>query len=315
MSDLYFDKLQLLLPMKGSNNGTIFNDYSRYKRYVYRSGAVLPYTKTDQYVHTNYGSSGYFPTNSSGQSSHLRVNGISIGTQPFTVSFWAMYTDTGTRILFESRYASEAFSAISNNASGGFRIEYDKEISALYFRYGATGSAISTTYNVSPYTPFQNAVKYGWGHFEISRDSSNDLRMFMNGKLFKTQNGVSNSFNYSSCTLGGYAVPDNDYAVYMTDFALHVGVALHTADFTHELHRRTGYALSGSVADDAGVGAVRSVIAHPRLAPEALATTQSDVNGDYAFSDLVDDDHYVVCLDDAAGTDYNALILDRITPT
>jgi len=45
-----------------------------------------------------------------------------------------------------------------------------------------------------------------------------------------------------------------------------------------------------------------------------MATTQSDVNGDYAFTDLVDDDHYVVCLD-AAGTAYNALVLDRITPT
>lgn len=47
MGDIYFDKLQLLLPMKGAND--------------------------------------------SGQQAHLRVNGIEIGTQPFTFSCLAAY--------------------------------------------------------------------------------------------------------------------------------------------------------------------------------------------------------------------------------
>lgn len=316
MGDAYFDKLQLLLPMKGTDGSTVFTDYSKYKRYVYRAGGTLPVIETDRYAHANYGSSGYFPYNGSGQPAHLRLNGINIGTQPFTFSCWLGQVDGGIpRDLFDCRYASEAFSAVSNNASGGFCIRYDDEVASLIFTYGAAASEITAQYTASPYTPFTNAVKYGWGHFEVSRDSSNNLRLFMNGILFATQANVTNSFNYKSCTIGGRIETTNREAVYMTDVALHVGVALHTGNFTHELRRRTGYALSGTVLDDTGSGAIRTVAAHSRLAPESVSVTQSAANGAYSFADLVDDDHYVVCLDDNSGTTYNALVLDRITPT
>lgn len=315
MGDAYFDKLQLLLPMKGADESTVFRDYSRKKLYVYRAGEFPPYIETNNYAHNNYGSSAYFPRNDSGQQAHLRVNGIEIGTQAFTFSCWAAYSESTRRVFFNSRYANEAFSAISNSGAGGFSIDYDGETGIFTFTYGASASKITCSYNVSPYTPFQSSVKYGWGHFEVSRDESNNLRMFMNGKLFKTQASVSNSFDYKSCTVGGETSLDRPYTIWMNDAALHVGVALHTADFTHVLRRRTGYALSGTVLDDSGSGAIRTINAHSRRAPEVMATTQSDANGDYAFTDLVDDDHYVVCLDDAAGTAYNALVLDSITPT
>ncbi len=42
-------------------------------------------------------------------------------------------------------------------------------------------------------------------------------------------------------------------------------------------------------------------------------TTSDGGTGAYSFTDLVETEHFVVCQDDAAGDDYNDLIL-RATP-
>jgi len=52
-----FDKVELLLPMTGDNNGTTFTDFSLRNRTVTRTGAV---TSTAQSKFASYGSSGFF---------------------------------------------------------------------------------------------------------------------------------------------------------------------------------------------------------------------------------------------------------------
>lgn len=318
MGDAYFDKLQLLLPMKGTNNGTVFTDYSKYRRHIYRAGTALPITSTAIKAFANYNSSGYFNYNSSGTSARLCVNGLSIGTQPFTWSGWMAPNDTSrSQYLFDTRYSSEAMSAVTNNASGGFSIEYSGSAYGIRFGYGTSPTYIS--YNAGEFDPWYpgepgSPVISGWAHFEVSRDESNVVRLFVNGVLKASANDVTNNFAYTSATIGGAAVSSVRGDYYMTDVAFHVGVALHTADFTPAIRRRTGYALNGTVLDDAGNGAARIISAHSRLAPSAASITTSAANGAYSFTDLVDDDHFVVFQDDASGTAYNALILDRVTP-
>lgn len=317
MGDIYYDNLQLLLPMKGANNGTVFTDYSKYRRQIYRAGTTLPVTTTSQKAFTNYNSSGYFTYNSSGTPARLCTNGLSIGTEPFTWSCWMSVNDTAAaQYLFDTRYANEAMSAISNNASGGFGIAYTGEEYGLRFSYGTGPTTIDYASGYDPWYPSQPnpPVISGWAHFEVSRDASNVVRLFANGKLKASGADVTNNFAYSSATIGGAAVAATRGDYYLTDVALYVGVALHTADFTPAVRRKTGYALSGTVLDDTGTGAPRIISAHSRLAPSAASITTSDANGTYSFADLVDDDHFVVFQDDAAGTAYNALILDKVTP-
>jgi hypothetical protein len=55
-----FNKAELLLPMTGANNGTVFTDYSLRQRVVTRTNAV---TSTAQSRYSAYGSSGYFDGN------------------------------------------------------------------------------------------------------------------------------------------------------------------------------------------------------------------------------------------------------------
>lgn len=318
MGDIYYDNLQLLLPMKGANNGTVFTDYSKYRRQIYRAGTTLPVTTTANKAFTNYDSSGYFPYNSSGTSARLCINGLSVGTQPFTWSGWMAPNDSSrSQYLFDTRYANEAMSAVSNSASGGFSIEYSGDNYGLRFGYGTGPTYIE--YNaggVDPWYPGRpdSPVIPSWAHFEVSRDASNVVRVFTNGKLRVSGTDITNNFAYTSATIGGAPVTSQRGDYWMTDVAFYVGVALHTADFTPAVRRKTGYALSGTVLDDTGTGAPRIISAHSRLAPSAASITTSDANGTYSFADLVDDDHFVVFQDDAAGTAYNALILDKVTP-
>lgn len=72
--------------------------------------------------------------------------------------------------------------------------------------------------------------------------------------------------------------------------------------------------VSGTVAEN-GTGVARTVRVYSRTNGKLLAETTSAADGSFSFTDLVGTgDRYVVALDDDAGTDFNALIYDRITP-
>lgn len=309
---IHLDKLQLLLPMKGANAGTIFTDYSPYRRTVWRAGGSLPTTSTDYAPFTNYGSCGMFPYNSSGAPAHLRLNGIEIGAQPFTFQCWALIDSTDSvRYFIDTRYASQIATATTNNATGGFYLRYGgDENYGLVFGYGASATEIySENYTVlntsSPIT--------WWHHFEVSRDENNVLRMFVNGHVAKETSNFTNNFTYTTCTIGGNTTVVSRSLAYMTDAALFVGVALHTADFTVANRRMTGYSANGHVMDDTGANAIRRVLAHSRQIPARCSETQSGSDGIFTFADLIDDEHYFVCFDDEAGNDYNALVVDNVT--
>jgi len=80
--------------------------------------------------------------------------------------------------------------------------------------------------------------------------------------------------------------------------------------------------VDGTILDDVGAAAARTINLHLRngvgdFPPGALidTTTSSGVDGSYTlYTPFVGEEHYVVALDDVAGTTYNALIKDLIVP-
>ena len=72
--------------------------------------------------------------------------------------------------------------------------------------------------------------------------------------------------------------------------------------------------ITGTLTDDTGAPCARTVRAYQRDTGELAGSTTSDpVTGAYTLA-LTAVPHYIVALDDEAGTQYNALIADRITP-
>jgi hypothetical protein len=72
--------------------------------------------------------------------------------------------------------------------------------------------------------------------------------------------------------------------------------------------------ISGVVRDDNNQPCSRSVRAHSKSNPSLYFDTVSDpTTGQYSFN-LPEDEFYLVFFDDDAGTQHNALILDKVTP-
>jgi hypothetical protein len=75
------------------------------------------------------------------------------------------------------------------------------------------------------------------------------------------------------------------------------------------------YKISGDVLDDAGSGAVRDLVAYDRTTREHVGEDTSASDGTYSMGIRTDGECFVVAFDNAGGTAYNALVLDRLTPS
>lgn len=141
---------------------------------------------------------------------------IDIGTDPFTIEFWLRpLTNSGTQTFYDDRPSSGV---------GENNIRFYKLGTALY--YYTTTNRI-TANNAIPST-------LTWYHVAVSRDSSNVVRMFVNG----TQVGgtytdtASKSSNYSNFYIGSDH-QFNQYYVngWMDEFRIS-NVARYTSSFT-----------------------------------------------------------------------------------
>jgi len=64
-----------------------------------------------------------------------------------------------------------------------------------------------------------------------------------------------------------------------------------------------------------GVPVSRKLYLHRRDTGELLDTTTSSGNGYYKLETTYSGSHYIVCLDDPAGEDYNDLVVGNVFPT
>lgn len=285
MSDAHYDKVELLLPMSGADGGTVFTDYSTRNRAVTRFNATTSTTGAKDYA-----SVGFF----NGTSAYLRCDPVAaalVGATSFTIEGW--------------------FYRLSDAAGQDamFGIHTSTGANRLVF---VENQAFGTGFTTTSYT----AVPVGaWYHFAAQLNAGT-IEAFIDGvRVLNISAGtlaiagtdvfsIGQEFD-ASLTTGDF------FHGRMQDVRVTNGVARYTDGFTPPA-RLIGE-ISGTVDDDTDVGAVRRIVAFPRLAPTRVVTTQSASDGTFTLTGLPVTEHTVVYLDDDAGTLYNDLC-HRVIP-
>lgn len=265
--------IDFLLPMFGDDAGTAFVDYGPGALSVARAGALLPTTITAQSKF--YGASARFPTNASGVTGHLQlIGGAAIATGQFTIRGWFRISSTATfNPLFYNRYTSSSFAYTGSSAFG---IRTDGTPHRLRFYNFATSTDTVGTTDLSIDT---------WYHFEVSRDASNVLRIFLDGNL-ETSLTVTSNLGDRFFTVGGPNTNFNCNERWLQDVEGRVGECLHTDNFTPPTRLlgsiSNAAAGAGKILDRNGNPVSRKLFAVAREygAPSAF-WGQSDAAGDY----------------------------------
>jgi hypothetical protein len=292
MSDQFYDKVSLLLPMFGSNNGTVFTDYSPVAKTISRFGNTVTVTAQSKY----YGSSGYF--DGTGDYLTLAANTEFYPSTDFTIEAWVYSTTTDAtnqKTIFSNRTTNAGF-WLYTGAYGSKILQV-----AGYYAGGTAfykGSAGIIAHN-------------GWTHVAATRRGT-VWELYIDGVSQGTTTETSVAAAGSTAYIG--REPTNtarDWAGYINDLRITKGVARYTSNFTPPA-RLVGQ-ISGTVKDDTNANAIRKIVAFPRSAPLRVVTTDSAADGTYTLSNLPCTEHSVVCLDDTAGTVYNDLV-HRVVP-
>lgn len=292
MINAHYDKVTLLLPMSGSNNGTTFADFSAAQRVVTRVGDTKTVTAQSRY----YGSSAYFD----GAGDYLSVPfsaGVDLRTGDFTICAWMRFDDFAASRVLASAWDStrQQWLAFTSGTTIGFHFRHTN----------------NTTYN-STCTWNCALSPNEWVHLAIQRAGA-VYHAFVDGISL---GGITNATEINTgdrpLLIGAHtAAGPLAHKGHMQDFCIVKGAALYTGDFTPPA-RLIGE-ISGTVDDDTDVGVVRRIVAFPRLAPTRVVTTQSAADGTYTLTGLPVTEHTVVYLDDDAGTLYNDLC-HRVIP-
>lgn len=278
MSDAHYDKVSLLLPMFGSNNGTVFTDYSPVPKTITSFGNTKTVTTQSKY----YGSSVYF--DGSGDYLTVSIDTDYIATGNFTIEAW-VYTNT---------IASAYYTIYTHGAAtAAIYLHGDK-----FVWYDGADRCISASIAANT-----------WYHVAAVRQGTT-ISLYVNGVASGTTFTSSRSFTNTTNTIGANSSAEY-FNGYIQDLRVTKGVARYTSNFTPPA-RLVGQ-ISGMVKDDANANAERIVKAIPRIASNSqIFTTTSAADGTYSLWAPYTE-HSVIALDDSAGINYNDLV-HRVIP-
>jgi len=149
---------------------------------------------------------------------------LQLGTGEFTIECWVYFNDvSGIYGVFAKRNSTSAYWRILvNNGNLNFRTSNLAEVS------------ISTV------------VTEKWYHISVTRDSSSNLRFFVNGNLENTSSNFTENINYvgADVRIGEYQASQGNLPGYVVDARIIKGTCLHTANFTPPTESLT--AISGT---------------------------------------------------------------------
>jgi hypothetical protein len=178
------------------------------------------------YSTTAYG--GSVLLNGSSYLSYASSNSLTSFTGPFTMECWiyplTLSSSTGFELIYNWGSGIATTSSAIFNISGSYTVQ-------LNYGIGSTNSAVTGT--------TAKVVANQWNHVAVTRDSSNVIRLFVNGVVDSTTATVSGTFNNSGEPLlvgagstSGGPTP-NAYATgYLSDVRINSTTAVYTASFT-----------------------------------------------------------------------------------
>ena len=138
-------------------------------------------------------------------------------TGEFTVESWVNFSSNGLFYINIDEDADPWPGAI------GIGIDASKKPYLFYFE----GSS-STSYTIY----HSDAITYGsWHHISVTRDSSNVIRLFLDGVAASTTRTSSYSFNHKGVRIGS-SYNQSGPTGYLANFKIYNGSALYTSDFT-----------------------------------------------------------------------------------
>jgi hypothetical protein len=277
-----FDKVELLLPMTGANNGTVFTDYSLRQRTVTQTGAV---TSTAQSKFSAYGSSGFFD----GTDDRLTLPstfGHLFAGNDFCIEGYARAASLAstTKTIMSQRSLGTSNHAFSFYVPTSGSLDF------------ATGTAAGNTNNVIASSSGGVVTIDNWFHFAATR-SGTSLRLFHNGT--EVASGTLNHNIHASSeavSIGAMnTTAANFWNGYMQDVCVTIGAAKYTANFTppprmtqREL-TRTNTGIDSHEYD-------RAVLFDWNGGEPVARYKIPDASGDFAAADLIDLEYGVAFL-------------------
>ncbi len=206
----------LTLQNYGAHNNSDFVDYSGSNNIVTRSGNATNGTFGP------YGDnfSVYNSANSTGLVAAYNASMV-IGTNQFTIEAWIY--PSATLSTQQTIFSNRTF-----NSTGTGTFTFYVAATTNYLKFDEVQAATNITTSTTAVVPNT------WQHVALTRDSSNSVRIFINGTLANTP--VTSSFNFSSTNNFqiGYNADTNYYSFigYISNLRLLVGTALYTSAFT-----------------------------------------------------------------------------------
>ena len=177
--------------------------------------AFSPFAPSVVYNPSLHGGSAYFDGTGDFLTTPDSSTVANFGNLPFTVEFWMYSTDANSVIIRQNAAGTPNWAILIT--SGYLYWQNGYEASSLY--YIVLGSLTTN--------PLRNA----WTHIAITRNSSNELKFWING--VGQSSVVTDSTNYGSTN--GVVIGSGSYGAYtgyLSDVRITKGVAVYTTTFT-----------------------------------------------------------------------------------
>jgi len=250
-ADPQYSNVQLLLHCNGTNGSTTFTDSSQ-------NGLTVTANGNSQISTAQYkfgGASAYFDGSSNGI--QAQNSALITGTGQFTVEMWF--------------YASSLDGGLmhSGNLNGGYELGLYTD--GLKFWTYNGGDVLTTT------APSTNA----WHHVAVTRDSSDVLRMFVDGVLADSTTGFTENLYRNLLVIGTSRTAFYDFDGYVDDFRLTTGVARYTAAFTPPTAQLLGAASPVSIP---AADSIRTLLGIGEYADDTAAGTGGLSSGELYYN-------------------------------
>jgi len=220
--DIFFDDVVLLLPFDEADASTATVDLSQSSHLMtFAAGAEIDSAQS------KWGNSLFVDGTSTGQITAPDHADWSFGSAPFTVEAWVRF-NTGATI---SGTIASHYTTSGGRRSWNFKVVSTTSIQLVYSFDGGSGPP-----GISGTVP--TILVNTWHHYAVTRDASNDLRLFFDGVLVGTKAIGASALHSSNAvlTLGNVAPPTADIlaasgGAWIEDLRITKGVARYIEDF------------------------------------------------------------------------------------